>query len=204
MKKLLLATHNRAKLQELKTGAAGLVSQSIKILSLSNLNITTEPEETGKTFEENALIKARYYAEKTGLPTIADDGGLEIEILDGEPGVKSKRWVGHEGTDEELITYTLKRLTGLPKQKRKAYLSVCLCYFDPKTKMTLCKQEKINGHIAEVPSGRPTNGYPFRALFVVDELGKYYDELTEEEHNKINHRLKALKRLINNIKYMLK
>ena len=199
MNKILIATHNRAKLTELKFGAKILEKKGITIVSLDDLHIDTEPEETGHTFTENAVIKAKYYNQFSGLPTIADDGGLEIEILNGEPGVKSKRWVGHEGTDEELITYTLKRLAGLPKEKRAAYLTVCLCFFDQKTKINICEQEKIYGHIAEVPSGRPTHGYPFRALFIVDEFNKYYDELTPEEHNKINHRLKALKRLVSKI-----
>lgn len=223
MKKLLLATHNQAKLEELKLGVKELVKKGVKALTLNDLKITQNTQESGKTFCENAQIKAKFYGDLTGLPTIADDGGLIIPHLNNEPGVKSRRWLGYEATDEELIAYTFQRLQGVQKNKRKAFLQTCLCFYFPSivipTKagiyidsrfcgndngIIICQQEKIKGYIAEKPSGRPTFGYPFRALFIVDKFNKYYDELTEEEHLKINHRLKALKRLIKKIeKYLL-
>jgi XTP/dITP diphosphohydrolase len=202
--KILLATHNPAKLEELKIGFSNLEKQGVTILSLNDLNINEEPEETGKTFKENALLKAKFYAIKTNLPTVGDDGGLMIDILNGEPGVNSKRWLGYEASDEKLIEYALTRLKNLPVAKRKAKLQTCLCYFNPLTKETLFTEENILGHIAEKASGRPTLGYPYRALFVVEEFNKYYDEMTDEEHEKINHRLQAAKNLIGKIKNLLK
>lgn len=196
---LLIATHNKAKLGELMMGMKKLSDQGIKILSLNDLQITEDPEETGKTFEENAKLKATFYGKLTGIPTIADDGGLLIEILHGAPGIKSKRWLGREASDLELIEYTLKRLEGLPKSKRVAYLETSLCYFDPLSKITFNKQERIKGYIAEKQSGRPTLGYPYRALFVIEKWEKYYDELTEEEHHAISHRLKALRWIVDKI-----
>lgn len=199
IKNLLIATHNKAKLGELMMGMKKLSDQGVKILSLNDLHIAEDPEETGKTFEENAKLKALFYGKLTGIPTIADDGGLLIEILDGAPGIKSKRWLGREASDLELIEYTLKRLEGLSQEKRVAYLETSLCFFDPQSKIMLNKQERIKGYIAEKQSGRPTLGYPYRALFVIEKWGKYYDELTEDEHHAISHRLKALRWIVDKI-----
>lgn len=199
MKTLLLATHNKAKLEELTLGVRELKEKGIRIVSLDNLAITQNPEETGKTFKENALIKARFYADLTSLPTIADDGGLMIPFLNNAPGVQSRRWLGRDASDEELINHALLHLRGVRKNDRIAYLSTCLCFFHPETKTILFEQNQIKGYIAEKPSGRATNGYPFRALFIVETHDKYYDELTEEENHVINHRLIALKKLIRKI-----
>lgn len=197
--KLLLATHNKAKLEELKLGTTNL-SPTISILSLNDLHIDNDPEETGKTFEENSILKAKYYGSLSGLPTIADDGGVMIDILNGEPGVNSKRWLGYDGTDEELMAHTLLRLKGVPIHKRSAHLQTVITYFNPSNNTIYSEMEKISGHIALRASSRPTHGYPYRSLFIVDEYDKYYDELTEEEHKKINHRLIALKRLMEKVK----
>jgi len=193
---MLLATHNQAKFKELKLGIKPLEEKGVKIISLNDLAIKDEPDEIGKDFSENARLKAYYYSRLTKLPTIADDGGLLIDIFNGEPGVKSKRWLGYEASDQELIKYTLKRLADIPKDKRTAYLQTSLCYYDSLSETCLEEQEKIKGYIAFKPSGRPTEGYPYRALFIVEKYNKYYDELTDKEHNQINHRIKALKRLI--------
>ncbi|PIY68963.1 non-canonical purine NTP pyrophosphatase [Candidatus Roizmanbacteria bacterium CG_4_10_14_0_8_um_filter_39_9] len=199
---LLLATHNKAKLEELKLGTANL-SPTLSIFSLDDLHISQDPEETGKTFLENSILKAKYYGKLSGLPTIADDGGVMIDILNGEPGVKSKRWVGHDGTDEELMAYTLLRLINIPIEKRLACLQTVITYFNPLNGTLFSETGKISGHIALRASSRPTNGYPYRSLFIVDKYHKYYDELTDEEHKKTNHRRIALERLIKKIKVNL-
>ncbi len=196
MKKILIATGNPAKLKELKLGLKLFSKKGIRLLTLNDVRVEKEHKETGKTFCENAKIKAKFYAQKTGLPTLADDSGLIIPALNNQPGVYSRRWLGHETTDEELINYTLLRLKNFPKEKRIAFLEVCLCFFDPKTEKIFFEEEKIEGYIAEKPSGKATFGYPFRALFIVKKFNKYYDELTKKEHSQINHRLIALKRLI--------
>jgi len=194
---LLIATHNQAKLKELQLGLRPLEKQGIKFVSLNDLKITSQPEETGKTFCENSLIKAKYYGDLTSLPTIADDGGLIIPYLNNEPGIKSRRWPGVEASDEKLINFTLGHLRGVLGVKRTAYLQTCITFFNPNTKQIFQQTEKIKGHIAEKPSGKATNGYPFRALFIVDKFNKYYDELSKKEHEIINHRLKAIGKLIN-------
>lgn len=207
MKKILIATTNPAKLEELKIGLKSLEKQEIEILTLNDVKVgENEPVETGKNFQENALIKAKFYADLTRLPCLSDDGGLIIPYLNNAPGVLSRRWPGYEATDAELINFTLSNLRGCTGSKRIAYLETCVLFFmpsHPKGDQIIFEQEKIKGRIAEKPSGKPTGGYPYRALFIVDKYNKYYDELTEVEHQKINHRLKALKRLTKRIKNLL-
>ena len=204
MKKILIASTNRAKTAELKIGLQELQKQGIQILTLNDVIVgDKEPVENGTTFQENALIKAKFYASLTNLPCISDDGGLLIPYLNNEPGVKSKRWLGYEATDEKLIAFTLSNLRGCTGSKRTAYLETCLCFINPQTTKIIFEKEKIKGHIAEKSSGNPTHGYPYRALFMVEKYNKYYDELTKEEHHKINHRLIALKRLTKGIKNLI-
>jgi len=199
MRQLLLATTNKAKLGELTVGAKNLTDFGFKIVNLKDLKISQEPEETGATFEDNSKLKAQFYGNLTNLPTIADDGGLLIPYLNNEPGVKSSRWLGREATDQELIDYALLRLKDAKEFDRTAYLQTCLCFYNPKNQQLICETEKIKGRIADKSSKRPTHGYPYRALFIVERYKKYYDELTETEHQQINHRIKALNRLISKI-----
>ncbi len=200
MRQILLATHNKAKLSELKLGIKQLEYKGYNIVTLADLHIHQDPEETGTTFEENALLKARFYSNIARIPTIADDGGLLIPSLNNEPGVKSKRWMGKNASDNELISYTLHKMSAFSSSQRIAYLETSLCFVNPKTGYIATQSARIKGSIAEVPSGKPTQGYPYRALFIVKKYNKYYDELTESEHLNINHRLKALKQLIQKIK----
>lgn len=199
----VIATHNPAKFEELEKGLQPLANKGIRFLSLHNLHIVQEPEEIGKTFQENSLLKARFYGELCGHPTISDDGGLTINVLYGEPGVKSRRWIGYEAQDEELISFTLQKLQGVPKEKRTAYLRTNICFYDPKTGVSFQEEESIKGYIAEKPINKLTKGYPFRDLFIVEQFNKYYGELTDQEHNKINHRFIALKRLVKKIEEYL-
>ena len=200
MKKILIASTNPGKITEIKNGLQELEKRGIKILTLNDVIVgDKEPEETGKTFQENALIKAKFYAGLARLPVISDDGGLVIPYLNNEPGVKSRRWLGCDASDQELVDYTLKRLINIPKINRKAYLEACLCFYDPQTSETIYETEKIAGHIAETSVLKIFPGFPYRALLIVEKFNKYYDELTDEEHQQINHRLIALKRLVKKI-----
>lgn len=194
MKKLLIATRNPGKFQEIKHF---LSDSPLKILSLKDLKITDEMIEDGKSFEENAIKKALFYAKKTGLPTIADDGGIEIDILDGEPGIKSRRWIGwRKSSDEELINYTLEKLKGVPLKKRGAQLRAVLALAFPNGQV-FTSEGKIRGIIAKVPSIYRFPGYPFRSLLFIPKLKKFYNqkELTAEEDGRYNHRGKAIKKL---------
>ncbi len=193
---LLIATHNPAKKQELREGFSLLASKGTTLLFLDDLHITQDPEETGKTFLENARLKANYFANLSGLPTISDDGGIEINILNGEPGIHSKRWLGREASDEELISHTLEKLKDIPFKKRTAKFTVCLYYINPTSQFEATVTESLKGKIALSPSGKARKGFPYRALFIVDTYNKQYDELSVEEHTAVNHRMKAVQNLI--------
>ena len=189
MFKLLIATKNPAKFQEITS----YLKVPAKFLSLKDLNIQKEPVENGATFKENALIKARFYCKQSGLTTLADDGGLIIDALNGEPGVKSHRWIdsSKDNEDEDLIAYTLKRMAKTPKSKRTARFHVAIALVTPDGKEIVSEAE-VKGVIHTTPSLRRIPGYPYRALFYFPALKKYYDELSEKEHAKLNHRKKAL------------
>ncbi len=193
---ILIATTNQAKLKEIIFALRELIKKKFSFLTLNDVRVEEKPEETGKSFLENAILKAKFYGEKTKLPTIADDGGLIIPALNNAPGVKSRRWLGYEANDEELIEYTLKKIKNFSLPKRQAFLETYVVFYQPLTKEFDYAQEKIEGYIAKKPSFKRIPGYPFRALFIVKKFNKYYDELTEKEHLEVNHRLKAIKKLI--------
>lgn len=192
-RKIVIGSRNKAKVKEIEWALEELKNFGFLILNLDNFNIYETVEEKGNDFKDNAFIKAEFYFRKTGLPVITDDGGLIIPYLNNEPGVKSRRWLGYEASDEELITYTLERLKNARGNERLAYLTTTLCYYDGKN--LFFAEERIRGFIAPKPSEKRIEGYPYRALFIVEKFNKYYDELTEEEHLEVNHRLKALKHL---------
>lgn len=195
MKKLLIATTNKGKLREL---TSFLSDVPIKLISLGELSITQKPEETGKTFEKNAILKAKFYQKLSGLPTLADDGGFEIDALGGEPGVKTRRWIDgkSDANDEELISYTLKQLKNVPVEKRGAQLRVVLALIFPDGK-TYTAEEKVRGTIPFKPSSLRDPGYPFRSLLFLPEINKFYikSELTKEETGRFNHRKRAIGKL---------
>lgn len=195
MKKLLIATTNPGKFAEIFRFLGGL---PIKLVSLKDVGISDVVEETGSTFEENAIIKAKYYMQKSGLPTLADDGGFEIDALGGEPGVKSHRWIhgDREDTDEELIQYTLEKLKNIPLARRGAQLRLVLALALSKGRV-ITAEESTRGVVAEQASEHRTSGFPYRSLLFLSEIGKYYDHdlLTPEETERFNHRKRALDRL---------
>jgi len=199
LEKILIGTKNKAKLEELRFSLKELEYKGVEILDLNKFEII-EPEENGNSFYENALIKATYYSKITNLPTICDDGGIVIPYLGGFPGVKSKRWLGYDASDDELINFTLLKMKDAKDDERIAFLTVCVYFHDPINNISIFKEESIEGIIANEPSKNRIKGYPYRSLFIVKEIGKYYDELTPEEHEKVNHRIRAVKKVIEEIK----
>lgn len=191
--KLLIATTNPGKLAEIKRFLSDL---PIELVSLKDVGITDNVEETGSSFEENAILKAKYYAQKSGLPTIADDGGFEIDALGGEPGVKSHRWIhgDREDTDEELITYTFEKMKGI--QHRGAKLRVVIALVLPNGEVHTAT-DVTAGVIPDRPARERTKGFPYRSILFIPQINKYYnhDLLTPEETEKYNHRKRALDRL---------
>jgi len=180
--KLLIATKNPGKLREIKE----FLDNDFELLSLGDFKSVPDVEETGKTFEENSILKARKYFEWSGIPTIADDGGLEIDFLNGEPGVKSRRWPGYEATDEELINIALEKLKGVPWDKRAARLKTVGTYYDKNGYFHT--EGVIEGYIVEDKPDKWETGYPFRAVLWIPKFNKIYQDLTKEEHEEINHR----------------
>ena len=198
--KLLIATTNQGKLKEIQRFLSDV---NIELVSLKDLSIKDVVEETGKTFEENAILKAKFYSEKSGLPTLADDGGFEIDELGGEPGVYSHRWVDptRESSDEELNTYTIERMKHLPEGKRGAQLRLVLALMLPDGTIKTA-EDSVHGIVPIHPTGKLSPGFPFRSLLFLPEINKYYnhDELTELENEKYNHRKKHW----NNLNHILR
>lgn len=189
--KLLIATQNPAKIEEFKKYLKDL---SIEIVTLKDLNIQDSIDESGETFVENAILKAKHFARLSGLLTLADDGGLEIDYLDGAPGVRSRRWLGYEMTDEELISEVMKRMDGVPKEKRTATLRLVLALVSPAGKIWT-SEGAVSGLISEAPSPKRIAGYPYRSFFYFPQFKKFYIDLNEEEHAKVNQRKAALEKL---------
>ena len=198
MKKLLIATTNPGKLTEIKRFLSDV---SVELVSLKDMGIMDAPAETGISFEENAILKAKYYAKESGLATLADDGGFEIDALNGEPGVKSHRWAhgDRESTDEELIQYTMDRMKDLPDEKRGAQLRLVLAFVLPsglpaQAGDVFTSSEKVRGIVPKKPSDVRVPGFPYRSLLFLPEINKFYnhDELTATETETYNHRKKAL------------
>lgn len=187
--KILIATKNPGKFREIKK----IFKNDFELLSLDDINTVLEIEENGSTFQDNAFIKARTYFNYSGTPTIADDGGLEIDALGGEPGVKSRRWPGYEASDEELIAMAIAKLHGVPHKKRIARLRAVGVYYDGKN--SLSEEGSIEGYITENAPGKCEPGYPFRAIFWIPKFNKLFQDLTEKEHGEINHRKYIFKKL---------
>src|SRR5580693_3983923 len=127
MRRLLIATTNRAKLAEYRLILRD-IGLELELVSRADLRISEAPEETGATFTENALIKARFYFNRAVIPTLADDGGLEIDALGGEPGVRSHRWLGsgHDDSDEALVAEVIRRMQTVPVARRTARIRATL------------------------------------------------------------------------------
>lgn len=194
MKKILIATHNPGKLQEIKEFLSGL---PIDLVSLSDLGITQDVVEDGVTYEENSQKKAIFYAKLTNLPAISDDGGLQIAALNDEPGVKSRRWLGYAATDDELIEHLRKVSLRLPDSNRNAKFVAVVSLAMPNGKVWSARGE-ISGQIAKDPLIRTTEGLPYRSFFYLPEIEKFYyeTELSEDEEVKYNHRRHAINSLI--------
>ncbi len=195
MKKLLLATTNPGKYTELSSFLKDL---PLEFISLKDLKINQKALETGSSFKENAIIKAKFYCKLSGLPTLADDGGFEIDVLNGEPGVNSHRWVdpNREASDKEIVEYAMKKMTGIPLSKRGAQLRLVLTLALPNGKI-FTSEAKVRGLVALKPAQKYSPGFPFRSLLFLPDINKFYNELTltPEENERYNHRKRAIELL---------
>lgn len=183
--KILLATNNAHKATEFSRMLAPL---GIEVITQREAGINLEVEETGTTFEENAALKARAVFEQTGLPTVADDSGLEVEALGNAPGIYSARYGGPELTDEERYHIILNELRDVPKEKRAARFVCVICFID-QTGCGHVIRGECPGWIGYEPKG--TNGFGYDPVFMVGE--KSFSELTDREKDAVSHRGNALK-----------
>ncbi len=185
MDKLLIATHNRGKLREYAKLLEGLPYQ---LLTLDEVGIEDEVEENGETFLENARVKAETYARRSGLLTLADDSGLEVDALGGEPGVQSKRYAGEGRSDADRNRYLLHLLKDVPAGERGACFRCTIVIADPQGR-TWSTEGSCPGEIAFEPRGQ--NGFGYDPVFIVSGRGMRMAELPPEEKNRISHRARA-------------
>jgi XTP/dITP diphosphohydrolase len=190
-KKVVLATGNMGKVKELASMLSGL---GIEVLPQSEFNVSEVPE-TGTTFVENAIIKARHAAKQTGLPAIADDSGLAVDALGGAPGVYSARYSGDQATDQTNIIKLLDAMANIPTDKRQAKFLCVLVFmrhFDDPTPI-ICQGEWL-GEITTQQHGE--NGFGYDPVFWVEDHGCSSAQLSPEQKNALSHRGKALKLLL--------
>ncbi|MFV0224564.1 RdgB/HAM1 family non-canonical purine NTP pyrophosphatase [Empedobacter falsenii] len=181
---LIFATHNNNKVKEVTK----MLPSYLSMKSLTAIDFFEEIEETGETFEENALLKAKTIFNKTGKNVFADDSGLVIEALDGAPGVYSARYAG-TGKDEDNIAKALKELDG--KTNRKAYFISIFCLILNEKEYFF--EGRVNGTIATEIMGN--NGFGYDPIFIPDGFSKSFAQMTPEEKNAISHRGKAIEKL---------
>lgn len=195
---VVIATENKHKLKEM---GAILKDFNLEILSIKDVGLEgLEVTEDGSTFEENALIKARAVMKKTGKLAIADDSGLEVDMLNNRPGIYSARFAGENATDDENNKKLLKLLEGVPLHSRTARFVCSIAAVFPDEENIVLRGE-CPGIIAFEPRGR--NGFGYDPLFIVAEYDRTFAELGEEGKNKISHRAVALGKLKEKLKARL-
>jgi XTP/dITP diphosphohydrolase len=184
--KLLIATSNPAKLSEYKLL---LRDYNFDLISLTDLGIRDAPNETGATFAENALLKARYYFARAEIATLADDGGLEIDALGGAPGVLSHRWAGEGATDEELVRQVMAQLHDV-EDPREARLrsAMALIYPHGGGLREHVTEASLQGVIPKRSFRKMRPGFPYRAVLFLPERGRYVAELSEDEETALSQR----------------
>jgi XTP/dITP diphosphohydrolase len=186
MPKLLLGTANKGKVGELREIFAGL---DVELVTPPEVGLgDMDPEETGATFVENARLKALAFAAASGLPTLADDSGLEIDALGGEPGVHSKRYAGPDATDAERIALVLRKLDGVPDANRTARFRCSMALATP-DRVLGTVDGACEGQIGHAPRG--SNGFGYDPVFVLPDRGLTMAELSSPEKHAISHRGRA-------------
>ncbi len=195
MKKLVIASGNPGKLREF---AALLEPLDYEVHTQSEFDVPDVPE-TGTTFVENAIIKARHAAEVTGLPALADDSGIEVDALDGAPGVYSARFSGADATDEKNNALLIEKLRDVPQDQRSArYRAVIVYMRHAKDPSPIICQGSWEGRIVLQPRG--DNGFGYDPYFFVPTHGCTSAELPAQEKNRLSHRGQALRELVEKLK----
>lgn len=197
--KLLVATRSPGKQREIRRL---LARAPLDLLFPEDAGVWPDPAEDslelGESFEANARAKAEYFAKQTGLPTVADDSGLEVFALGGEPGVRSRRWAGASGSEPQSDAANnaelLRRLAGAPPARRGARYRCVLVFYRSPRGFPETYQGSCPGRILEAPRG--TGGFGYDPLFYSEELGKSFGEATPEEKDAVSHRGRAFRELL--------
>jgi XTP/dITP diphosphohydrolase len=185
MSKLLLATNNQGKVREYQNLLGGIC---FELVTPAQQNIKLDVEETGGTFEENARLKAVAFAKAGGLLTLADDSGLEVDALNGEPGIRSSRYAGESATDADRVNYLLAKLRDVPLEKRTAHFCCVIAIAWPDGRVEFC-QGRCQGIITFSPQGE--EGFGYDPVFYFPELKKTMAELPMDIKNQVSHRARA-------------
>ncbi|MBN2096145.1 non-canonical purine NTP pyrophosphatase [Candidatus Peregrinibacteria bacterium] len=186
--KILIATHNFGKFKELMEVLEEL---PFKFASLNDEKIEEDVEENGETYEANAIIKAEFFGRLTGLPTIADDSGIHVDALEGELGVKTRRWgAGGQATDEEWLNFFLSRMQREENKQAEFISVVALCRPGEET---ITFRGECRGIILPTPQVDLEPGIPLSAVFLPEGKDKVFSALSKHEKNEISHRGKAIK-----------
>tara|TARA_B100000965_G_C19260294_1_gene612709 strand:+ start:90 stop:692 length:603 start_codon:yes stop_codon:yes gene_type:complete len=191
IKTLLIGTNNKGKFKEIRD----LLPKSIKTFSTLDFNLSS-PKENGKTFEENSLIKSKYFSKKSNLTCIADDSGLEIDILEKKPGIFSARWGGKKQDFKKAIKKVYRELSKKDKNWKTKKITarficaISICYLDKKI---ACVVGKVEGSISNKPKGN--NGFGYDPIFMLNKKNKTFGEMKLSEKYKLDHRYKAFKKL---------
>lgn len=184
--KIIFASNNKNKVQEIQNQ----VPKSIQIVTLEEVGCTEDIAETGITLEENAIIKANYITEKYGLPCFADDTGLEIDALNGEPGVYSARYAGEDKNADKNMDLVLQKLDTATNRKAQFKTVIALNINNEQHLFTGI----VEGNIRNEKTG--TNGFGYDPIFEPESLGKTFAEMTIDEKNKLSHRGRAVEKLV--------
>ncbi|MDX1689211.1 MAG: XTP/dITP diphosphatase [Candidatus Promineifilaceae bacterium] len=186
-KRLLVATHNQGKVTEY---AELLQDLDVEWLSLEDAGVTVEVEETGATFRENAVLKAETYAREAGLLTLADDSGLEVDAMNGRPGVQTARFGGEDLNSEERYRLLLERLERVPWGQRGARFRCVVALATPEGGVLETAEGAVEGRIALEPAGE--GGFGYDPIFYVEERGATMAELPADVKNQLSHRARAV------------
>lgn len=186
MRRLIVATQNKGKIAEINKLFAGM---NFDVMSMGQAGMQTDIEETGKSFRENSLIKAKAVFDKMGGAVLADDSGLEVDYLNGAPGIYSSRFAGEFATDTDKVQKLLQLMEGVPGEKRTArFVCAATLIFEDGT--MLQEQAVCEGYIADEPKGN--NGFGYDPVFFLPEFNMTMAQLDSDAKNKISHRAKAL------------
>ena len=191
IKKILIGTNNKGKLKEIR----GLLPKNIKTLSISKLKIKS-PRENGKTFQENSLIKSRYFSKKTNLICLADDSGLEIDILNKKPGIYSARWGGKNLDFKKAIKKVYREINKKDKNWKNKKIKarfICPLSISYLNKKIACVIGKVEGSISHKAKGK--NGFGYDPIFIPNNKNKTFSEMRISQKYKLDHRYKAFKKI---------